>query len=176
VRRRPVRPAAQEFLMRDERPLSHVSAPVLGLLAAGLVSSPGMSCCNFSRSCSRSSSPSIRCEMPMCRSCGRYTSSRPAMLICVDSRAPIRQAALCDGGRERQAGFSPGLHSVADQAQRARVLARSGRSRPVRVPAPLRPSWTAGVPRLSPPPVPSRQPVAAHSALHVLPVYESYPL
>ena len=43
VRRRPVRPAAQEFLMRcDERPLSHVSAPVLALLAAGLALQLGL--------------------------------------------------------------------------------------------------------------------------------------
>src|SRR5512133_2788119 len=42
MRRRPVRSAAQEFLMRDERPLSHVSMPVLALLAAGLAMQIGL--------------------------------------------------------------------------------------------------------------------------------------
>ena len=41
------------------------------------------------RSCSRSSGEPIFCEMPMCVSCGRKTSRRPAIEICVDSRAPL---------------------------------------------------------------------------------------
>src|SRR3569832_73470 len=41
------------------------------------------------RKASRSASFSMRCEMPMCGSCGRYTSMRPAMEICVDRRAPL---------------------------------------------------------------------------------------
>ena len=45
--------------------------------------------CNRSRSRARSDSSSMRCEMPMCGSCGRYTSMRPARLTCVDSRAPL---------------------------------------------------------------------------------------
>jgi len=31
----------------------------------------GTSCCSFSRNCTRSASLSMRCEMPMCFSCGR---------------------------------------------------------------------------------------------------------
>ena len=41
------------------------------------------------RSCSRSSCEPIFCEMPMCWSCGRKTSRRPAIEIWVDSRAPL---------------------------------------------------------------------------------------
>ncbi|MNN31871.1 hypothetical protein D3C81_1455730 [compost metagenome] len=52
-------------------------------------SSRGTSPCTRARSASRSTSPSMRCEMPICGSWGRYTSVRPAMLICVDSRAPL---------------------------------------------------------------------------------------
>jgi hypothetical protein len=40
------------------------------------------------RSCSRSSCEPIFCEMPMCWSCGRKTSRRPAIEIWVDRRAP----------------------------------------------------------------------------------------
>jgi hypothetical protein len=41
------------------------------------------------RNCSRSSGTPIFCETPMWGSCGRYTSMRPAMLTCVESRAPL---------------------------------------------------------------------------------------
>ena len=41
------------------------------------------------RSCSRSSGEPIFCEMPTWSSCGRNTSSRPAIVICVDRRAPL---------------------------------------------------------------------------------------
>ena len=47
------------------------------------------SACMRARSCSRSSGEPIFCEMPMCSSCGRKTSSRPAIEIWVDSRAPL---------------------------------------------------------------------------------------
>ena len=45
--------------------------------------------CSRARTASRSASLSIFCEIPICGSCGRYTSVRPAMLTCVESRAPL---------------------------------------------------------------------------------------
>src|SRR5262249_31537968 len=52
-------------------------------------SSGGSRCCSLSRRCARSSSSWMRCEIPMWDSWGRYTRSLPAMLICVDSLAPL---------------------------------------------------------------------------------------
>jgi hypothetical protein len=49
----------------------------------------GASAVHAARSCSRSSALPIFWLMPMWLSCGRNTSMRPAMLTCVDSRAPL---------------------------------------------------------------------------------------
>ena len=52
-------------------------------------SSVGTSACTRPRSAWRSASEPIFCEMPICGSWGKYTNMRPAILICVDSRAPL---------------------------------------------------------------------------------------
>ena len=76
---------ASAALVRRMKPPPVASSPA----AARASSSAWTSAIIRARSCSRSSCEPIFCEMPMCWSCGRKTSSRPAIETCVDSRAPL---------------------------------------------------------------------------------------
>ena len=71
---------ASAALVRRMKPPPIASPPSAARAATSACTSAAMR----ARSCSRSSGEPIFCEMPMWSSCGRKTSSRPAIEICVD--------------------------------------------------------------------------------------------
>ena len=74
---------------RASRSATSLCSPTRCSSVAVSSASADRSAASCASSASRSASASMRCEIPMWDSCGRYTRKRPAMLICVDSRAPF---------------------------------------------------------------------------------------
>ncbi|CFW45191.1 Uncharacterised protein [Bordetella pertussis] len=114
-------------------------------------SSGGISACRRSRNWVRSDSESIFCEMPMWGSCGRYTSMRPAMLICVDSRAPLVPSGslmtctirVCPSNSSFSIGVGvwPWLRSLRF-SRRSAIWMKAARSRPISMKALCMPGST----------------------------------
>src|SRR5436853_275054 len=77
--------AAAALVRRMKPPLSPGVSPA----AARAATSSCASALTRARSCSRSSGEPIFCEIPTWSSCGRKTSSRPAIEIWVERRAPL---------------------------------------------------------------------------------------